>query len=122
MRGSVANALCSLQGLMHSSDPAEGNGKLPKILLNGNNICMVTGSHATEPTFADLWSDGSRRRWPNSTGVDCTRLPMALLSDDGSRMGLDAVVCKKSVGLGLVVLCTGWFLGAGKRVHDRRRM
>lgn len=24
------------------SDPAEGNVKLPKILLNGNNICMVT--------------------------------------------------------------------------------
>jgi len=23
------------------SDPAEGNVKLPKILLNGNNICMV---------------------------------------------------------------------------------
>ena len=23
------------------SDPAEGNNKLPKILLNGNNICMV---------------------------------------------------------------------------------
>jgi U6 snRNA-associated Sm-like protein LSm5 len=26
---------------MHNSDPAEGNVKLPKILLNGNNICMV---------------------------------------------------------------------------------
>jgi hypothetical protein len=26
---------------MISSDPAEGNVKLPKILLNGNNICMV---------------------------------------------------------------------------------
>jgi small nuclear ribonucleoprotein (snRNP)-like protein len=24
------------------SDPAEGNVKLPKILLNGNNICMVS--------------------------------------------------------------------------------
>lgn len=27
------------------SDPAEGNNKLPKILLNGNNICMVRTSH-----------------------------------------------------------------------------
>jgi hypothetical protein len=24
------------------SDPVEGNGKLPKILLNGNKICMVS--------------------------------------------------------------------------------
>ena len=24
-----------------ASDPAEGNVQLPKILLNGNNICMV---------------------------------------------------------------------------------
>jgi glutaredoxin len=27
------------------SDPAEGNVQLPKILLNGNNICMVRNAH-----------------------------------------------------------------------------
>jgi glutaredoxin len=31
-----------------NSDPSEGNIKLPKILLNGNNICMVRSNDLLE--------------------------------------------------------------------------
>jgi hypothetical protein len=37
------------QKLICDSDTAEGNSTLPKILLNGNNICMV-GPHITRRT------------------------------------------------------------------------
>jgi small nuclear ribonucleoprotein (snRNP)-like protein len=33
------------------SDPAEGNVKLPKILLNGNNICMVLTTFTPQGTL-----------------------------------------------------------------------
>jgi U6 snRNA-associated Sm-like protein LSm5 len=33
------------------SDPAEGNVKLPKILLNGNNICMVLVTSTLQATL-----------------------------------------------------------------------
>jgi small nuclear ribonucleoprotein (snRNP)-like protein len=33
------------------SDPAEGNVKLPKILLNGNNICMVLMTSTLQATL-----------------------------------------------------------------------
>jgi hypothetical protein len=48
------------------SDPAEGNVKLPKILLNGNNICMVLIGFHKSNGFADKIADGSWRRRPNS--------------------------------------------------------
>lgn len=31
-----------------ASDPAEGNVQLPKILLNGNNICMVRNKRSQD--------------------------------------------------------------------------
>jgi small nuclear ribonucleoprotein (snRNP)-like protein len=32
--------------LIETSDPADGDVKLPKILLNGNNICMVLDDYS----------------------------------------------------------------------------
>lgn len=52
--------------LMSRSDPAEGNVRLPKILLNGNNICMVLTNPPKANDFADETADGPRRRWPDS--------------------------------------------------------
>jgi hypothetical protein len=48
------------------SDPAEGNVKLPKILLNGNNICMVLINLHESNGFVNQSADGSWRRWPDS--------------------------------------------------------
>jgi len=55
-----ANAECS--------DPAEGNVKLPKILLNGNNICMVIDEVYTPEGCTNSGADGTRRRRTDSSG------------------------------------------------------
>jgi hypothetical protein len=49
-------------GTDSSSDAAEGNVKMGKILLNGNNICMV-GTGIAPSTWAKLTgADGARRK------------------------------------------------------------
>jgi len=47
---------------MWFSDPAEGNNKLPKILLNGNNICMVRTFLNHRLCSLNKSVDGTRRR------------------------------------------------------------
>ena len=49
------------------SDPAEGNVKLPKILLNGNNICMVLLMFRISTDVADRMTDGAGRRWTDGS-------------------------------------------------------
>jgi hypothetical protein len=41
--GKACETAKSMESLMQlNSDPVEGRSKLPKILLNGNNICMAS--------------------------------------------------------------------------------
>ncbi|KAL7774857.1 hypothetical protein CFE70_005772 [Pyrenophora teres f. teres 0-1] len=56
--------LVGFDDYVNGSDPAEGNVKLPKILLNGNNICMmVPGGDGTTVLEDDVPDDarGARR-------------------------------------------------------------
>lgn len=53
---------------MMNSDNTEGNSRLPKILLNGNNICMVNDTLQRCFWVTNLHLDGTRRR-----RSDCAR-------------------------------------------------
>ena len=51
----------SLAADIACSDYSGSNTKLPKILLNGNNICMVTSTYSRGASRADSLTADSRR-------------------------------------------------------------